>query len=66
MLQTNLSRVLDLQENSGFWLQASKELVLMTNRHRHRESAYLNVIFLSKQSVYGSNLAIVLSNYYVD
>lgn len=54
MLQTDLSQVLNPQKNSGFWLQVSKESVQMTNRHRHRESVYLNVIFPSKHQTFNT------------
>jgi hypothetical protein len=44
----DLNWVLDLHENSGFWLQVIKELAWMTNRQGHSESVYPNVIFPSK------------------
>jgi hypothetical protein len=31
--------------NQGFWLQASKELAQVTNRHGHRESVYSECTF---------------------
>ena len=52
LLQTDLNPIFYLQENSGFRLQASKELAGMTNRHGHRESVYLNVICQSEHQSY--------------
>jgi hypothetical protein len=51
LMQTDLNWVLNPQENSGFLLQASKELAWMTNRQGHRESVYLNVILSKLVSV---------------
>ena len=48
----DLNLVLDLQENSGFWLQVSKELAQMANRQGHSESVYPNVIFPSKHQTF--------------
>jgi hypothetical protein len=50
-LHMDLNRVLYPQENSGFWLQVSKELV-RTNRHRHRNGVYLNVFCQSDHQSY--------------
>jgi hypothetical protein len=54
MLQTDLSWVLNPQENSGFQLQASKESAPMTNKYGHRESVHLNVIFPSKHQTFNT------------
>ena len=54
LLHTNLKQVIDPQENSGFLVQASKELAQMTDTHRHRESVYLNVFFPSKHQTFNT------------
>jgi hypothetical protein len=45
---------LNPRQKSGFWLQASKELALMANRHGHREGVYLNVISQNKHQSFNT------------